>query len=264
MSLRETALRGTGCIRAVMCVACLRGTVRLNAWGRRLCKHLRSTTQALRTIPSTPASPLLPMVANRARAWGCDPPARAPLHPGESVPAGPCRSALCGQPVAEPDRDGVIIESETAAALPACFCQPRRLGTPRGMPWRSTAVAVGQSASAAGDRNGHWGGRCLGSPLASFGVVLMSAVALAAPFLARLTEAAYLVTPGPPMMAANEHIRGLVAANGSASLLRTKARVEDLQSAAQVPAAAGFAAALLVAALAISGSGLVKLRVRRA
>ncbi|KAA0147966.1 hypothetical protein FNF28_07504 [Cafeteria roenbergensis] len=53
-------------------------------------------------------------------------------------------------------------------------------------------------------------------------------------------------------------------ANGSASLLRTKARVEDLQSAAQVPAAAGFAAALLVAALAISGSGLVKLRVRRA
>ncbi|KAA0147594.1 hypothetical protein FNF29_07241 [Cafeteria roenbergensis] len=92
----------------------------------------------------------------------------------------------------------------------------------------------------------------------------MSAVALAAPFLARLTEAAYLVTPGPPMMAANEHIRGLVAANGSASLLRTKARVEDLQSAAQVPAAAGFAAALLVAALAISGSGLVKLRVRRA
>ncbi|KAA0171584.1 hypothetical protein FNF27_06294 [Cafeteria roenbergensis] len=92
----------------------------------------------------------------------------------------------------------------------------------------------------------------------------MSAVALAAPFLARLTEAAYLVTPGPPMMAANEHIRGLVTANGSASLLRTKARVEDLQSAAQVPAAAGFAAALLVAALAISGSGLVKLRVRRA
>ena len=92
----------------------------------------------------------------------------------------------------------------------------------------------------------------------------MTTVALAAPFLARLTQAAYLVTPGPPMLAASEHIRGLVAANSSASLLRTKTLVEDLQSAAQVPSAAGLAAAMLVAALAISGSGLVKLRVRQA
>lgn len=141
---------------------------------------------------------------------------------------------------------------------------PQRGRLARQMPWRSTAVAVGQYASGAADSSGHRGARRADWQFASAGVCLMTVVALVAPFLARLTDAVYLVTPGPPMLAVGEHVRDLVAANSSASLLRTKTRVEDLQSAAQVPSAAGLAAAMLVAALAISGSGLVKPRVRQA